>query len=52
MFIDTHAHLYMKEFDNDINEVIESAKSAYRLYHCPRIDIQTSFLAADLASNI
>jgi TatD DNase family protein len=51
MFIDTHAHIYMKEYDHDIKDVIDRAVSAKVDYIIvPGIDIQTSFLAADLAS--
>jgi len=51
MYIDTHAHLYLKEFDNDIHNVIERAKAAQVDYIIvPGTDIQSSFLAADLAS--
>jgi TatD DNase family protein len=51
MYIDTHAHIYMKEFDQDIKHVIDRAVSEKIDYIIvPGIDIQTSFLAADLAS--
>jgi TatD DNase family protein len=51
MFIDTHAHLYLKEFDNDIAEVIERAKAAQvDFIIVPATDIQTSFLAGDMAA--
>jgi TatD DNase family protein len=51
MYIDTHAHIYMKEFDLDIKDVIDRAVSEKIDYIIvPGIDIQTSFLAADLAS--
>ena len=26
MFIDTHAHLFLQEFENDLDEVIERAR--------------------------
>jgi TatD DNase family protein len=51
MFIDTHAHIYMKEYDLDIREVIDRAVSDQIDYIIvPAIDIQTSFLAADMAA--
>jgi TatD DNase family protein len=50
MFIDTHAHIYMKEYDQDIKDVIDRAASENLDYIIvPAVDIQTSFLAADLA---
>ncbi len=52
MYIDTHAHLYLKEYDNDIINVIERAKASRVDYIIvPGTDIQSSFLAADMAAN-
>jgi TatD DNase family protein len=50
MYIDTHAHIYSKEYDQDIQAVIDRAVSERVDYIIvPAIDIQSSFLAADLA---
>lgn len=42
-FIDTHSHLYLEDFDNDLNEVIERAKKADIQYVLlPNIDSSTT----------
>ena len=38
-FIDTHTHLYLKEFSNDIDEVIDrAAKAGVDKFFLPAID--------------
>lgn len=42
MIIDTHAHLYLKDFDQDIEEVVERAKSTgVRAVFLPNINSET-----------
>ena len=42
IFIDTHSHLYLEEFDNDLSEVIERAKQAdIQRVLLPNIDSST-----------
>lgn len=51
-FIDTHAHLYAAEFNDDINEVVQRAKSEQvkRIY-LPNIDIDSIELMKKLVDN-
>jgi TatD DNase family protein len=49
MFIDTHCHLFSKEFNDDIDNVIDNAKSACVDYIIvPATDLETSKLVLDL----
>jgi TatD DNase family protein len=42
VFIDTHAHLFLEEFDNDRNEIIEkSIKSGVQKIVVPNVDVAT-----------
>ena len=50
MFIDTHAHLFYPNFENDLDEVIQRSKSAGVDYIIvPGTDIATSIKAIELA---
>ncbi len=41
-WIDTHAHLYTKEFDSDRNEIIQNAaKNGVNTILLPNIDVST-----------
>ena len=41
MFIDTHTHLYVKEFDEDLDTVIQNAiNSGVEKLLLPNIDIE------------
>jgi TatD DNase family protein len=49
MFVDTHCHLFSKEFNDDLDNVIENAKSAGVDYIIvPATDLETSKLVLDL----
>ena len=42
VFIDTHAHLFLEEFDNDRNEIIgKSIKSGVQKIVVPNVDVAT-----------
>jgi TatD DNase family protein len=50
MFIDSHAHLFLKEYQNDLEEVLHRAKEAGVDYIiCPGIDLASSRQAIALA---
>jgi len=50
MFIDTHAHLYMKEFQDDLDEVIRRAREAgVEAIVCPGTDLETSLRSVEIA---
>ncbi len=50
MFIDTHAHLFYKNFDGEVDRIIERAKSAGVEYIIvPGTDLETSKAAVELA---
>lgn len=50
MYIDSHAHLFFKDFQNDLGDVIQRAKDAGVDYIiCPGIDLQTSKKSIELA---
>lgn len=50
MFIDTHAHLYMKEFRSDLDEVIQRAADAgIDSIVCPGTDLETSLQSVEIA---
>ncbi|MFA7419385.1 MAG: TatD family hydrolase [Melioribacteraceae bacterium] len=50
MFIDTHAHLFYPNFENDLDQVIERAKNAGVDYMIvPGTDVATSVKAVELA---
>lgn len=52
MFIDTHAHLFFPNFENDLDSVIERAKnSGVDFIIVPGTDIATSEKAIELAAN-
>lgn len=40
-YIDTHAHLYVEQFKNDIEEVIKRAKNVVEAIYLPNIDYET-----------
>lgn len=49
MFIDTHSHLYLQQFDNDIDEVIANAKASnISQIYLPNIDNSTTKIMLDL----
>ena len=41
-FIDTHSHLYSKEFDADIENVIARSKAVLSAVYLPNIDYHPS----------
>lgn len=50
MFIDTHAHLFFKDFENDLDDVIKRAQDVGVQYIvCPGIDLETSRTSIELA---
>lgn len=50
MFVDTHAHLFYKNFDSEVDQVIERAKQACVNYIIvPGTDLATSIQAIELA---
>ncbi len=52
MYIDSHAHLYLDQFDEDINEVIQRAvQSEVGKIMMPNIDSSTTEAMNDLASS-
>lgn len=51
MFIDTHAHLFYKNFDGEVDQIIERAKQAgVDFIIVPGTDIATSLQAIELAA--
>ncbi len=50
MFVDTHAHLFFKDFEDDLAKVLQRAKDAGIGYVvCPGTDIETSRQSIELA---
>ena len=50
MFVDTHAHLFFKDFENDLGDVISRARDAGVEYIvCPGTDLETSRQSIELA---
>lgn len=50
MFIDTHAHLFYKNFNGEIDKIVQRALDANVKYMvCPGTDVKTSKLSIDLA---
>ena len=50
MFVDTHAHLFFKDFENDLRDVISRARDAGVEYIvCPGTDLETSRKSVELA---
>jgi TatD DNase family protein len=53
MFIDTHAHLFYPNYNDDLNEVIKRAESADIDYIIvPATDLASSVQAIELAENM
>lgn len=51
MLVDTHAHLFWKDFDKDLSSVIEKAKQKrIRCIVVPGVDVETSKRAVDIAT--
>jgi TatD DNase family protein len=49
-FIDTHSHLYSKEFDADIENVISRAKAVLSAVYLPNIDLASIPMMENLAA--